>query len=165
MVVYRGLKPEMKNKTIAISYPGGTPATAYNLHITAVTNGADYNERIGSKIKVWNVEYLMHESNSTDPTMRVDFYLGNSATDFSTHVLDTALDRQKYPSLKTMMLNSGSLPNNQGAFGNLKLPLGVITRYDGTSATSVVSNSIHMRINTSLSTTVSGYIRIWYTDA
>jgi len=163
MVLYRGIKPEMKHKHFPIAYSGA--ATSYNLCINAVPTGNGFAERIGAKLKVWNIEYLFHESNGLDPTLRLDVYLGDTNTDFSTHTLDDPLPRQTYTSLKTMMLYSGSNPNSQGATGNIKLPLGVVTRFTDGAATSINSNSIHIRFTSSVATTVGGYFRIWYTDA
>lgn len=162
MVLYRGIKPEMKHASVSISH---STALASDLCVNAIPNGTSFENRIGAKIKIWNVEYFVAEYAGTPVTLKLDMYLGDTSTDFSTHLLANAFPREKYTLLKTIVATPHGTPNQDGVYGNHRLPLGVVTRYNSTTAASIVDNAINVRIQTSTATTVAGYFRIWYTDA
>lgn len=162
MVVYRGLKPEMKHAAVAVSHTG---VTSSDLCLNALSNGNQYFERIGAKIKVWNIEYFFFESSGNTVTLKMDMYLGDTSTDFSTNALNSAFPRQEYTLLKTIVATNNGVPNHDGVYGNHKLPMGVVSRYNASTGASLVDNAINVRIQTSTATNVSGYFRIWYTDA
>lgn len=161
MVVYRGIKPEMKHGSIAISHTGVTNA---NLTINPIAAGTNVAGRIGSKIKVWNIEGVFNTSTAYTNGLRVDILIPQVAGTAPTHAFNGAVDRDAFTVLKTIFLNSSSYPSTRGYLLNHKLPLGVVCKYDGPLATDIVSNELVVRTSTQANTNVDGYFRIWYTD-
>lgn len=159
LVLYRGVKPEMKYLTTTITY---SAAVAGTYDINGVPQGGAEDNRIGAKIKIWSIEYVLAQA-SGDP-IRVDLLLNNVSGGTISHAYDGAIERNKVTVLDTRFLHSGADENSRGVLIRKKLPFGVVSKYTAALGSSVNHNQMVARITTPSSTTVSGYFRIWYTD-
>lgn len=157
---YRVIKPEMKHVVIPLVHAAAGSIRS----LTAIASGADNGQRVGNKIRIYNIEYVV--SGGTPFSSRLDLCVGNDATLPGAPIVtfDTALDRQAYTSLKTRFMNNGSA-SQAGFMGFHKIPGGLLVKYGGPTAASVNSNNLLANVATPSSATLSGYFRIWYTDA
>lgn len=160
MVVYRGLKPEMKHGGFTIAHVG--VATSNRL-INEIAAGPGINERIGTKIKIHHIEFLV--ANTSGLGTRVTFLLPRDASAAPSLSYTTSVDRDRDSVLLDKFYHGNTTPSSSGFLGNHKLPMGIVSKYASGTGTSINSNSIYMLINTAASSTVLGYVRIWYTDA
>lgn len=152
-----GIKPEMKDFSVTVSH---SAATASDHLLSAINNGSAEYERIGAKVKFWNIECCFVSPES----FRLDLYIPNDPTTTSTHTYSTAMDSESYTKLGTYYFNNNVSGKYEGQYFFHKLPLGVVSKWSGTAGTTVVKNAIQARITTHSSTTVTGYFRLWYTD-
>lgn len=162
MVIYRGLKPEMKNVITTFAFSAGM--IAQNVSINQVSQGTAVNNRIGAKIKIWNIEYMF--ADDTGASYRLDLVVNNSASATEpTNAYDGPLDRNKSSLLKTQLFHAGSTPNSRGSYGNHRLKLGIVSKFDAASGTTINSNQIVARLTAPAAIPgLRGYFRIWYTD-
>lgn len=158
MVVYRGIKPEMKHAALTISH---NTVIASTRDITAIGVGTNVAQRVGAKIKVFNIEYLLTSASS----FRATLLMPNDANASPALSFDTPVERTKDAVLKDTFAHSGSNPDCRGMLGRHKLPLGTVCRYGGPLGTDINDNAIYLTITQPAVGTVTGYVRIWYTDA
>ena len=161
MVVYRGVKPEMKYYDVVLSY---TASTALTLTLNDVGQGTGVQNRVGGKIKIWRIEYSLTESTSS-ATVLVDLLINNTTGGTVGHTYPFMPDRRTVSSLKRTFHQSGTQNGPKGMLVSHKLPLGVVSKYAGASGTSINSNQIVARILTPAAEDISGNFRIWFTDA
>ena len=83
----------MKHKEVGFSY---TALTNTNLLLTDITAGPGSDERIGRKIKVWRIEYMLRSQS----TVRCDILQGNDATATPVHTIDAAVNRNSFNVIK-----------------------------------------------------------------
>ena len=159
MVLYRSPRPEMKFFETTFAYAG---IATLNLDLNEMAQGSNVNERVGNKIKVWSIEFILAQA-AGDP-IRVDLLMPNLVTDNPSHTFSQAVDRKKFNVLLTKFLHSGANENSRGCIVRHKLPYGVVTKFFDSGANSCNSNLIMAHITTPSATTVTGYFRIWYTD-
>lgn len=159
MVVYRGLKPEMKFFTTTLTH---STSTSTSVSIAAPSQGTAVNQRVGAKIKVWRIEYVVAQA-SGNP-VRVDLLINNLAGATISSTYDSEVDRNNVALIKTRFHTSGSNNSSLGSYVSHKLPYGVICKYGGSAGTTINTNQIVAHVTTPSSTTVTGYFRIWFTD-
>lgn len=157
MVVYRGVKPEMKHCSYIISHS----AVATSNRLLSVAAGTGIQERVGNKVKVHHVEVLFGASGG----LRVSLLLPNDASAGPSLSFTTSVDRDRDAVLYDKFFHNNTTPSSNGAIIRHKLPMGIVQRYASTTAASVNSGSIYLCLNTPAPATVTGYVRIWYTDA
>lgn len=160
MVLYRGIKPEMKNLVTPITY---TLLSGASYPINNVGQGSSVADRIGSKIKIWSIDYILTQDQGL--SFRVDLVINNNAGVNPTHAYSNAIARNDFSVLHTKFFHAGATPNARGANLRHKLPLGVVSKYSTGISTSINTNQIVARITSPANTTLDGYFRIWYTDA
>ena len=157
--VYRGKKLEMKDNTQIVSHIG---ATASNVLITSVANGAAENERIGAKIKSWAIEgYIV-----TNQPVRLDLVIPSDVggTPTPPNAFHSVIDTEDFTRLGTWYYNNNTPGTYEGMHFVHKLPYGVVTKFNGVLGTDGVKNPIYARITNQTSATVLGQFRLFYTD-
>jgi len=159
MVLYRGLKPEMKFFDTPIVH---TTSVGTSWRINNIATGAVHDQRVASKIKMHHIEGVIVGSSSQP--IRIEIYNAFDASNTGIVGYANALDRRTASHLRTVFLHNGTQPNLNGYWLQHKLP-GIVARYADTSSSSCVSNAITVSISLPVAATVTGYLRIWYTDA
>jgi len=160
MVVYRGVKPEMKYFDTIIVH---TAALSSSRRINNISTGTNFNERVGNRIKMHHIEGVIVGSGSQP--VRLELLMANDASITSGPNFADAVDRNAQSHLKTVFLHNGTQPNLNGYWLQHKLPYGVVSRYGDSSASSCNSNAIILSLSCPVASTITGYVRIWYTDA
>lgn len=160
MVIYRGMKSEMKHLVTNITYAG---ATVLTLGINTVAQGTSSAERVGSKIKIWRIDYII-ENQSSSNSVRVTLQIPNIVGAASALQYSGAVARDDVTLLKDTYYHSGTSQSPRGIMQTHKLPLGVVSKYAGAAGTTINSNQIQARITTSGAETLVGHFRIWFTD-
>jgi len=161
MVVYRGLRPEMKYLVTPVTY---SAATAQTVTLNSLTQGTDVSGRVGAKVKIWRIDYILQCTSSSN-SVRVDLLINNVTGGSVSHTYAGDIDMKSFTWLKTQFYHSGTSNGPKGINVSHKLPMGVISKYSGASGTTINSNQIVARITTAGNETIDGYFRIWYTDA
>ena len=161
MVVYRGVRPEMKYLVTPIDYDAVSAAT---LTLNSITQGTDISGRVAAKVKIWRIDYIL-ENTASSNSVRVDLLIQNVTGGTVTHTFAGDIDMKSYTWLKTQFYHSGTSNGPKGINVSHKLPMGVVSKYSGAAGTTINSNQIVARITTSGTETIRGYFRIWYTDA
>jgi len=161
LVLYRGVKPEMKYFTTTVVYAA---AVSVSLIINRIDQGTAVFDRIGSKVKIWHVEYVL-VGDAAGALFRCDVLLNNTTPQLVTHTYDQPVDRNSQSVLKTTFHHVGQNMNARGALVRHKLPLGLITKFRSSAGSTLNSNELVARITSPAVTTITGYFRIWYTDA
>lgn len=158
MILYRGIKPEMKYKETDIVHASATYSfTTFNL----LDVGAGVSNRIGNKVKIWRAEVVGATSNSTP--CRLDIVLLSDATTLTAYTYTTFVDPAEGTNFRTTYLHNGAHINNNGFHINHKFPMGIVSKYSGT-ATLPIDNRLMAIITQPIAGTVNGTLRIWYTD-
>ncbi len=152
-----GSKPEMKDYNLAISHAA---TTASDYQVNEIANGANEAQRVGTKIKQWNIECLLVSS----LPVRIDLYMPHDPTTTVAHSYSQQLDTESLTKLGTYFFSPKTSGTDEGFHFFHRLPLGVVTKFTGTAGNTAVKNLIQARVTTTANTTVGGYIRIWYTD-
>jgi len=160
MVIYRGPKPEMKYFTV---FPLYVSAVSVSTIINRIDQGTAVFNRIGSKVKIWHIEYVL-VGDTSGASFRCDLLLNNTTPQLVTHTYDEPVDRNSQSVLRTTFFHGGTNNNARGAHIQHKLPLGIITKFRAASGSTLNSNEIVARITSPATTTITGYFRIWYTD-
>ena len=161
MVIYRGVKPEMKYFDVNPTYELETELT---LTLNGVSQGTATNNRIGAKIKIWRVEYTLSQPSSSN-SVRIDLLINNNVGATLTHTYSFLEDRKVVSLLKRTYHHSGTANGPKGMYASCKLPMGVVSKFGGAAGTTINSNQIAARILTPATETIVGTFRIWYTDA
>ena len=161
MVIYRGVKPEMKYFDVIPDYAAKTDVT---VTLNDVTQGTGVQNRVGGKIKIWRIEYSLTESSSF-ATVCVDLLINNTAGGTIPHTYPFMADRRTVTQLKRTFHQSGTSNGPKGMFVSHKLPLGIVSKFAGAAGTTINHNQIVARILTPASETITGNFRIWFTDA
>ena len=159
MVLYRGVRPEMKFLVTNIAH---TATTGSTLTLNQVTQGTTISGRVGAKIKIWRIDYIL--ANSTGNSFRVDLVINNITGSTITHAYTDPVNRNSLTLLTTKFHHAGSIPNARGANVSHKLPVGVISKFTSAAGTTVNHNQILARVTTQATETITGHFRIWYTD-
>ena len=160
VMLYRSIKPEMKNLVTTLAYG---PAINLTLGLNVVSQGAATFERIGSKIKIWRIDYMIENVNNSN-AVRVTLQIPNIVGAASTQNFASSVDRESFTLLKDTIYHSGTAQSPRGILQSHQLPVGVVSKYAGVAGTTINHNQIQARITTSGTETLSGYFRIWYTD-
>ena len=161
MIIYRGLKSEMKFRVTPIVHASTTlSATTFNL----ITQGALAQQRIGNKVKIWRLQVIGATSNSTP--CRLDITIPKDAQQTAPPVTtyQTFLHPPTDTTLRTVYLQNGANPNNNGFYVQHKLPMGVVSQFDGAGASDITTNKIRAVFTQPIAGTIEGELRIWYTD-
>lgn len=159
-VIYRMSKPEMKHLAFPITHVSTLNS---NTNCFEVAQGSTNLARVGNKIKIWNVQAVL----AFDQAIRVDLLLpvdqGATAPGYNYNLPE---DRDEFTLLGTYILNPQNGGNTQMGRISHRLPMGLVTRYTGSTGASCNKNGIIARITSPVNTaTVNGYFQIWYTDA
>jgi len=158
VVVFSGVKPEMKNFIRDVSHSAVTSSSYF---LNNIAQGTSVDGRIGAKIKIYRIEYVLAQI-SGDP-IRVDLLINNTAGGTPSHAYDEDISRNLHTVLDTRFLHSGASLNSRGAMVSKKLPYPIVAKYTGATATCNY-NQIVAHLTTPVATTVTGYFRIYYTD-
>ena len=138
--------------------------TAYTLTLNSVSQGTARYNRIGAKIKIWRIDYLL-EQNSSSNSVRIDLLINNPAGGTLTYTYPFMADRNTVTLLKRTIHHSGTSNGPKGMYVSHKLPYGIVCKFTGAAGTTINSNQIVARMLTSAPETIVGNFRIWYTDA
>ena len=161
MVVYRGVKPEMKYYDVVLTY---SAAQAITITLNDVAQGTGVQNRVGGKIKIWRIEYSLQETSSSN-TVLVDLLINNTAGGTIPHTYPFMPDRRSVVALKRTFHQSGTNNGPKGMLVSHKLPMGVVSKFSGAAGTTINNNQIVARILTPAAEDITGNFRIWYTDA
>jgi len=159
MVVYRGLKPEMKYIDTPIVH---TTSIGTSWRINNIASGAASDQRVGTKIKMHHIEGVI--VGSASQPVRIEIYNAFDASVTGVVPFGAAIDRKTASHLRTIFMHNGCNPNLNGYWLQHKLP-GTVARYADTSSSSCNSNAITVSLSLPVAATVTGYLRLWYTDA
>ena len=161
LVLYRGLKPEMKTRVTDLAHTATTYTTQT---INPIPQGVDVNERIGGKYKIHRIGGMIRSQG--DLSVRLTLYVPKDPSNLLVAGLDTGVDVDDMWVIKDWWLHAGTSPCNRGSFWSHKFPMGVICEMNGTGSggTDFRKNRILLRIQTPTNDTVSGFSRVWYTD-
>jgi len=160
--VMRGPKSEMKYHTQTITY---SAATAANFKINSIAASASSNGRIGSKVKIHYIEAVLAQAAGNNSVVRCDLLIPNDASTLPAHAFDDPVQRVDNSLLKTQFMSGGTVNHHQGCIWGHKLPYGVVSRFGDSGSGNCNSNAIVARITTPVNATITGYFRVWYTDA
>lgn len=161
LVLYRGLRPEMKFFDTAIPYNSKTTlSTCVNLLSVGGSNG----DRIGTRIKMYRIQARIYQTVNTTP-VRIDIIIPNvpdvgptiSYASLTNHLVDR--------SIFTKYLHSGTTNAPLGYFLNHKLELPLTAKYGGNTGTDINHNAIYFVMSTPATETITCNVRVWYTDA
>lgn len=151
-----GTKPEMKYHVLNVTH---VTSNATTQSINEIPGGPGVLQRVGAKVKIWNIEWVL----ACQVPTRVDLILANQASDTPTNTYPSAIDRTEFNQIEMMQLHPPT--TSTAAFsGNVKLPLGLIAKYNLTAGSSINKGKLYARITSQTNQTVTGYFRIWYTD-
>jgi len=159
--VYRTLavKPEMKHIAFPITH---ATTTASNTDCSLVAQGTSNLQRVGNKIKIWNMQATL----TTTQSIKVDMLLPvDASATLPTYAIATPPDRDELTQLGTYAINPQNGGNVQVAQISKKFPMGIVTKYTGSASTTCNKNKLVVRITSPVNATVTGYFQIWYTDA
>ena len=157
VVILRGPKPEMKSFIYNLSH---SAVTGSDHSINQIASGSANAQRVGSKVKIHNIEYLLTSGSS----FRVDILVPNDAGTRTTASFVNAVNRDAFSVIKTFVVNSTTTLTTGGRYGNIKLPLGMISKYTGTGGSTINKGEIYVRVTSQAAVNVDGYFRVWYTD-
>jgi len=152
---YRLSKPEMKAGDLTLSH---SAATASNLELSAIAAGTADNNRIGNRVKAWRIQGRFV---SQDP-FRVEILMMNDASDSPSNTADQLYNYRTAVSFGTYVFPT-EVANSVYDFDH-KLPLGLNLTYNGTASTDITRNRLFARITSGTATTITGEMRIYFTD-
>jgi len=149
-------KPETKFGIFTINHSAVAASTTLP---TAIQNGNGNGERIGSKIRVLNLEIF---AVGTTLPYRVIVYTPKVATNTITLGTNTApVDVRNFNVLFDTYVDTS---DNTYLRKRVMLKYGQKVLYNGTATTAYIENPIKMLIQTAGPDTVTGFVRTWYTD-
>lgn len=151
-------KPEVKHAEYAVSHAS---TTGSNIDLTAIASGAARGQRIGSKVKFLFVEMWL---SAVDP-IRVDIAIPSITNTAPSYAVTTFID----PDDAQVLFSAHYNPTDPGNRSDLvywkhSFPLGIVSKWDSTTAASIQKHQMYLRITSPQATTVTGGVRIWYTD-
>ena len=157
VVLRTGPKPEMKHTSYTLAHSAVANA---NLSLSTLAQGSDVNNRIGNKVKIWRITGQINSDEPIKAHLLMPYDASATpATGFSS---TNVTDQMNY---KIWCLNPSDVTNGPNVYDiNYKFPSGIVVRYGSSTSTDVIKNHLYFQTNTPSATTVSGYIRIWYTD-
>jgi len=152
-------KPEMKFKQFVLSH---TAVTNSNLDLSEIASGAEEQQRVGNKIKYWHVEAIIQSA----LPVRVELLMPSITGNAPTHFITALTDSDQFQVLGEAFLNPNLPVTVSDIFKvSFKLPLGIVSKWDGPLAGDIAKHQLFLRLNTGGSTTITGTVRVWYTDA
>lgn len=157
MVLYRGIKPEMKHFQTLLTHSSTTNSVR---RINLVPNGSGLFERQAAKIKIHHIEMVLASTES----IRMTILLPNNEGATPSLTYAQSVTRENDNVIKDVFLHSGSSPDARGALVQHKLPLGMVSKFNGTAGTDINSNVLWVVLNQPSNGTITGYFRIWFTD-
>lgn len=153
-----GVKPEMKNTSLAFNYAA---TQNLNIDLTAIANGSINGERVGAKVKFWNVEVVMQ---SSDP-LRADILIPQITNTLPSYNSNSLGAPQDYVVLHKEFFAPSDATNTQPHYFNYRFPMGVVSKWDGSAAADITKNQLILRLMSPAATDFTGIVRCWYTDA
>jgi hypothetical protein len=150
----------MKYFDTNIPYTGLTAASAA---INLVNNGTDFNRRIANKIKIHRITAIVTETSSSS-TVRVMLLLPKVAATAPSVNFGQPNDPAEMMTLYDKFHNNGTNAGATGSHINVKLPLGIVSHYDGGTGSTIQRNAIYMAVATLANESCVINARIWFTD-
>jgi len=160
LLLYRSVRPEIKYKQFNVTAYNNISAATF--FISAIGQGSDVQDRIGARVKIYKVEYILAQTSGE--SIRVDLSINNVAGSTPSHTFTQAANRTTQTMLSTKFLHSGANLNSRGAMVLYKLPYPLLSKYTSSSAASGSSGQLVAHVTTPTTTTVTGYFRVYYTD-
>lgn len=154
------MKPEMKHSAAVISYSAITFAA---LPIMQLGTGTSRQSRVGNKIKLHAIEIFL--SNTGGAPIRCDLVQPIDDTTTPAYTFAGVLDRSINQVISENQLAPGSNnPSEVWQYYHRFTPPRNVTYKDATLG-SCQKGNIHLCLSTPSSATISGYYRLWFTDA
>lgn len=160
-MIMRQPNAEMKFLTTTISHNATTQS---NTVTTLIPNGSSSAERIGRKVKFWNLELCMSQTSTTSEIYRVVVYRPKAdvADRLTLSNASSPVDIRKFHVLHDQWVGVGN--DLRGLKKYLKFPYGIIGDYETTSGSSYASGPVVVSITSPGSDTIEGYTRMYFTD-
>lgn len=165
MVVYRSPRTEMKYFDTTLPYAGVNFAVAaINLIGAGAALSNPLSGRVGNKVKIHRVQAIIAETSSSGP-VRVDLLLPKIPTAIPSFSYSGLVDPAEVATLYSKYLHNGTNFAATGAHINHKLPLGIVSHFDGQLGTTIQRNSLWIAVATPANETITINCRVWFTDA
>lgn len=154
-------KPETKYHNESILHNAVQNSTTLACNVEA---GAGTTNRVGRKLRIKSLEVLLRAAAGSGPVRMVIYVPKTQSQTLTLTNPAQAIDNDQFWVVKDGWVQPQGNNAAEGIYYRHSFPLGLVTEYDGNTASDVIKNGIKVLLFATNSTTILGHTKIWFMD-